>query len=59
MWSGNEVLKAAIGDGNCPSNLSIDADALMSLIRLDRERRFQVSSNRGVVYLGPGKVDVR
>jgi hypothetical protein len=59
MWSGNEVLKAAIGDGNCPSNLSIDADALMSLIRLDRERRFQVSSNRGVVYLGPGKVDAR
>src|SRR3984893_16579540 len=36
MWSGNEVLKAAIGDGNCPSNQSIDADALMSLIRLDR-----------------------
>ena len=59
MWSGNEVLKAAIGDGNCPSNQSIDADALMSLIRLDRERRFQVSSNRGVVYLGPGKVDAR
>jgi hypothetical protein len=31
MWSGNEVLKAAIGDGNCRSNRSRDVDALMSL----------------------------
>jgi hypothetical protein len=30
MWSGNEVLKAAIGDGNCPCNRSRDADSLMS-----------------------------